>query len=110
MNKSEIKIYKASDGQTSIEVKLEKDTVWLSQRQMAELFDKDSDTIGLHLKNIFKSGELDEFSTTEYFSVVQKEGKRKVRRRIKFYIDARAGTNLLYPAIEQQVVNVLKSR
>jgi len=85
MNKSEIKIYKASDGKTSIEVKLEKDTVWLSQRQMAELFDKDSDTIGLHLKNIFKSGELDEFSTTEYFSVVQQEGKRKVRRRIKFY-------------------------
>ena len=85
MNKSEIKIYKASDGKTSIEVKLEKDTVWLSQRQMAELFDKDSDTIGLHLKNIFKSGELDEYSTTEYFSVVQQEGKRKVRRRIKFY-------------------------
>ena len=52
---------------------------------MAELFDKDSDTIGLHLKNIFKSGELDELSTTEFFSVVRMEGKRKVKRRIKFY-------------------------
>ncbi len=65
MEKSEIKIYKTPDGQTSIEVKLEKDTVWLSQKQMAELFDKDSDTIGLHLRNIYKSGELEEFSTTE---------------------------------------------
>ena len=52
---------------------------------MAELFDKDSDTIGLHFKNIFNDGELDENSTTEYFSVVQKEGKRNVNRNIKFY-------------------------
>ncbi|OQX75800.1 MAG: cytochrome C biogenesis protein CycH [Bacteroidetes bacterium 4484_249] len=85
MEKSEIKIYKTPDGQTSIEVKLEKDTVWLSQKQMAELFDKDSDTIGLHLRNIYKSGELEEFSTTEKYSVVRPEGKRKVKRQIKFY-------------------------
>jgi len=85
MEKSEIKIYKTPDGQTSIEVKLEKDTVWLSQKQMAELFDKDSDTIGLHLRNIYKSGELEEFSTTEKYSVVRQEGKRKVKRQIKFY-------------------------
>ncbi len=52
---------------------------------MAELFDKDSDTIGLHLKNIFKTGELDEKSTTEKYSVVQQEGNRKVKRQIKFY-------------------------
>jgi len=85
MEKSEIKIYKTPDGKTSIEVKLEKETVWLSQKQMAELFDKDSDTIGLHLKNIYKSGELEEISTTEKYSVVRQEGKRKVRREIKFY-------------------------
>jgi len=85
MENSEIKIYKTLDGKTSIEVKLEKDTVWLSQKQMAELFDKDSDTIGLHLKNIFKSRELEEFSTTEKYSVVRQEGKRKVKRQIKFY-------------------------
>ncbi len=85
MEKSEIKIYKTPDGQTSIEVKLEKGTVWLSQKQMAELFDKDSDTIGLHLKNIYKSGELDEYATTEKYSVVRQEGKRMVKRRIKFY-------------------------
>ncbi|HHH53767.1 MAG TPA: Fic/DOC family protein [Bacteroidetes bacterium] len=85
MNNSEIKIYKTPDGQTSIEVKLEKETVWLSQKQMAELFEKDSDTIGLHLRNIYKSGELDEISTTEKYSVVQQEGKRNVKRQIKFY-------------------------
>lgn len=85
MENSEIKIYKTPDGKTSIEVKLEKETVWLSQKQMAELFDKDSDTIGLHLKNIYNSGELEEYSTTEKYSVVRQEGKRKVKRQIKFY-------------------------
>ncbi len=85
MEKSEIRIYKTPEGKTSIEVKLEKDTVWLSQKQMAELFGKDSDTIGLHLKNIYKSGELEESSTTEKYSVVRQEGKRKVKRQIKFY-------------------------
>ncbi len=85
MKKSEIKIYKTPEGKTSIEVKLEKETVWLSQRQMAELFDKDSDTIGLHLKNIYASGELNENSTTEKYSVVRQEGKRLVNRTIKFY-------------------------
>ena len=85
MTENEIKIYQTPDGKTSIEVKLEQETVWLSQKQMAELFEKDSDTIGLHLKNIYKSGELDEISTTEYFSVVRQEGKRKVQRKIKYY-------------------------
>ena len=85
MERSEIKIYKTPDGKTSIEVKFEKETVWLSQKQMAELFDKDSDTIGLHLKNIYKSGELEDISTTEKYSVVRQEGKRKVKREIKFY-------------------------
>jgi len=61
------------------------DSVWLSQRQMAELFEKDSDTIGLHLKNIFAEEELEESATTELFSVVQREGNREVKRNIKFY-------------------------
>jgi prophage maintenance system killer protein len=85
MNNSEIKIYNAEDGQTEIQVKLDHDTVWLSQKQMAELFGKDSDTIGLHLKSVFKSGELDEFSTTEFSSVVRQEGKREVTRKIRIY-------------------------
>ena len=85
MKSSEIKIYKTENGKTSIEVKLEKETVWLSQKQMSELFEKDTDTIGLHLKNIYKSEELDEFSTTDKYSVVQKEGNRNVKRQIKYY-------------------------
>jgi len=52
---------------------------------MSELFQKDTDTIGLHLGNVYKEGELHEKSTTEYFSVVQKEGKRTVTRRVKYY-------------------------
>jgi prophage maintenance system killer protein len=82
---NQIEIYQGSDGRTQIEVKFEKETVWLNQKQMGFLFDKDTDTIGLHLKNIYKDEELGEISTTEDFSVVQQEGKRKVTRNIKFY-------------------------
>lgn len=83
--KNKIEIYKTPDNQTEIQVQFEEDTVWLSQKQMGQLFEKDTDTIGLHLKNIYESGELQEFATTEESSVVQTEGKRQVRRKIKFY-------------------------
>jgi len=53
---------------------------------LSELFEKDSDTIGWHLKNIYKSEELDEFSTAEKYSVVRKEGERNVKRQIKFKV------------------------
>lgn len=82
---NQIEIYHTPDNQTVVEVRFDTDTVWLSQKMMAELFDKDSDTIGLHLKNIYAEKELDEKATTEFFSVVQIEGKRKVKRNIRFY-------------------------
>ena len=82
---NQIEIYQTADNQTQVSVKFEDDTVWLNQKQMAELFGKDSDTIGSHLKNIFSENELAENRTTEYFAVVQKEGKREVKRSIKFY-------------------------
>lgn len=86
MNKQEqIVIYQAKDGQTQIDVRLKEDTIWLTQKQMSELFEKDSDTIGLHLKNIFKSKELVKNATTEKYSVVQKEGQRNVKRDILHY-------------------------
>ncbi|MDP3462935.1 MAG: hypothetical protein Q8S18_09125 [Bacteroidales bacterium] len=81
MTESAIKIYQTDDGQTKIDVKFDNETVWLTQKQMAQLFDKDSDTIGLHLKNIYQSGELEEFSTTEESSVVQQESRRQVQRK-----------------------------
>ena len=82
---NEIEIYKSPDNKIELQVNLENETVWLSQKQMAELFDKDSDTIGLHLKNIYLEQELIEKSTTGFFSVVQTEGKRKVNRNIKYF-------------------------
>lgn len=84
-NTSTIEIYQSADGQSQIEIRLERGTLWLSQAQLATLFEKDSDTIGLHLKNIYKEGELDQESTTEESSVVRQEGQRQVRRNIRFY-------------------------
>jgi prophage maintenance system killer protein len=78
-------IYQSTDGKASLDVRLEHETVWLSQRQMSELLDKDADTIGLHIRNIYKEGELDQKGTTEDSSVVQDEGGRRVRRKLKFY-------------------------
>lgn len=74
------------DGKIKIEVKVspEKDTVWLSQKQMSELFDVSTDNISLHINNILKEKELDN-STVEESSVVQQEGKRSVKRNIKMY-------------------------
>lgn len=82
---SPIVIYELENGQTQIEIQLRCESIWLSQAQMATLFDKDSDTIGLHLKNIYQTSELDESATTEKLSVVQKEGNRNVKRNINFY-------------------------
>lgn len=65
MNQSKIGIYQAQDGKTSIDVKLEQDTVWLTQAQMAELFQKDQSVIARHIANVFKEGELDKNSNMQ---------------------------------------------
>ena len=85
MDEFGIKIFQSQDNKTEIQVIVQSDSVWLSQKQMSELFEKDSDTIGLHLRNVYKSGELTEKATTEKYSVVQKEGDRNVKRIIKLY-------------------------
>ncbi|HOI97760.1 MAG TPA: virulence RhuM family protein [Candidatus Pacearchaeota archaeon] len=82
---NQIIIYKTVGGDAKIEVRLEGETVWLSQKQMAELFDCSVDNVGLHLKNIYLEGELEEISTTEDSSVVQVEAGRSVNRPVKFY-------------------------
>jgi hypothetical protein len=81
----DVVLYHTDDGKTRLEVQLDRDTVWLSQRQMAELFEKDTDTIGLHIRNVYKEGELPKEGTTEESSVVQDEGGRQVRRQVHFY-------------------------
>lgn len=73
-NKGEIILYHSPDGKAALDVRLEGETLWLNQRQMAELFEKDTDTIGLHISNIYKEGELSRTGTTEESSVVQNEG------------------------------------
>ena len=78
-------IYQPHADQPAIDVRLEGETVWLSQRQMSVLFDTSSDNVGLHLKNIYAEGELLEEATTEDFSVVRQEGNRQVRRSVRHY-------------------------
>jgi len=81
----EVLVYETPEGEVRVDVRLDRDTVWLTQRQMADLFDSSTDNIGLHLRNIFEDKELDEVVTTEDFSVVQAEGNRRVRRQVKHY-------------------------
>ena len=81
---SQILIYQTEGGETKLEVRLQDETVWLTQRGMAELFQKDVRTVNEHIKNIFAEGELDA-STIRKFRIVQQEGRRQVRREIDFY-------------------------
>lgn len=83
--KNNIVIYQLDDGKTKIDVKLEDETVWLSQQQMADLYDTTKQNISLHIKNIFEEEELTENSTVKEFLTVQKEGNRNVERKVKYY-------------------------
>lgn len=80
-----IEIYKSPDGTTEISVKLEQETVWLTQQQMAELFDTSRTNVVEHIKHIYEEGELEESSTCRKFRQVQTEGKRQVSREMPFY-------------------------
>jgi hypothetical protein len=83
--KGEIIIYDEIEGKPRIEVKLADDTLWLSQRLMADLFEKDVDTISLHIKNIYAEAELEQEPATTAFTVAQQEGKRTINRKVAFY-------------------------
>lgn len=85
MNQSQIVIYQTESGQTKIDVRLENETVWLTQKSMAELFQTTPQNITLHLKNIFEEEELQENATCKDFLQVQQEGNRMVERNQKFY-------------------------
>lgn len=78
-------MYNTPEENVSVNAVIKDETIWLTQKAMAELFDCTTDNISLHLKNIYADGELNESSTTEEFSIVQQEGSRKVKRKIKFY-------------------------
>jgi hypothetical protein len=78
-------LYTTEDGKSQIKLRAQEQTVWLTQREMAELFDVSADNVGLYLKNIFEDGELSREATTEESSVVQTEGSRKVQRTVTLY-------------------------
>ena len=80
---NEIIIY--NSGEIELKISFENETLWLSQKQIAELFEKDVRTINDHIKTIYKDKELDEISTIRNFRIVQKEGKREVSREVKHY-------------------------
>lgn len=82
---SNIAIYQTPDGETIIDVRLEGDTVWLSQAQLALLYNTDRTSIGRHIRNIYSSGELDEESTCAKNAQVQIEGRRRVKRTTYAY-------------------------
>ncbi len=81
----DIVIYQSEDGNTRINVNLQGETVWLSQQQMSELFKTDRTSISRHIKNIYKTEELDKKSTCAFFAQVKDEGFRKVTRKIPYY-------------------------
>ena len=77
--------YTTPDGHVNIQVQLEDETFWLTQKRMAELFGVETNTVNYHLKEILKSGELQENSTIRKIRIVQKEGYREVSREVDFY-------------------------
>ena len=80
-----IVIYQTEDGHTQIDVRLENDTVWLTQAQMVELFQTTKQNVSLHVGNVYKEGELEQEATVKEYLTVQNEGNRKVTRKVKYY-------------------------
>ena len=82
---SDLILYTTEDGRSQIKLRTKDQSIWLTQREMAELFDISTDNVGLHLKNLFEDGELSREATTEDSSVVQIEGSREVQRPVTLY-------------------------
>ena len=78
-------IYQSEDGKTQLDVKLEGETVWLTQAQMVELFQTSKQNVSLHINNIYKEGELEKEATVKDYLTVQSEGARTIHRRVKYY-------------------------
>lgn len=84
-NQGDIVIYRTEDGHTRIDVRFVDETVWLSQQQMATLFQSSRTNIVEHIQRIYEEGELDEVSTCRNFRQVRTEGRRQVARNIPYY-------------------------
>ena len=86
MPENKVIIYTANDGKTKIDVKLEEETLWLTQAQMCELYQTSKSNVSEHIKHIFEEGELDKESVVRNFRTVQTEGSRNVERDYLFSI------------------------
>jgi len=85
MENNQIFIYQTPDGQTTVDVIMDQDTVWLDQEKISDLFQTDRSSITKHIKNIYKSSELSEEATCAKFAQVQTEGERRITRKISHY-------------------------
>lgn len=85
MNTGEVLIYRTADGETRLDVRLENDSVWLTQAQIAQLFGTEVPAISKHIRHIFQSGELERISTVSKMEIVRQEGARIVKRRVDAY-------------------------
>ena len=85
MDRGEIIIYQTADGETRLDVRMENDSVWLTQAQMVELFNSTKQNVSLHINNLFKEGELERGATVKEYLIVQQEGHRSVKRKIAAY-------------------------
>jgi len=83
--KNEMLIYQNEDGTVKLDVRLENETLWMTQSDMAELFQTTVSNINIHLKNIFEEGELNETATIKDFLIVRQEGARAVQRKLAYY-------------------------
>ncbi len=85
MDRGEIIIYQTADGETRLDVRMENDSVWLTQAQIAQLFGTEVPAISKHIRNIFQSGELEREATVSKMEIVRQEGERTVKRRLDMY-------------------------
>ena len=81
---NEIVLYQPNEN-LQLQVRIENDTVWLTQTQMVQLFASTKQNISLHINNIFREGELEEISTVKEYLTVQREGNRDITRKVKYY-------------------------
>ncbi|MDW7669671.1 MAG: RhuM family protein, partial [Bacillota bacterium] len=84
-SKNDILIYQTEDGKTKIDVKIENETVWMTQKSIAELYQTTTQNITQHIKSIYRDKELEKNSTCKNYLQVQNEGNRKVEREVNFY-------------------------
>ena len=84
-NENNIIIYQDEDGVTKVSVRLVNQDIWLTQNQIAEIYKTTQENISMHIKNIYKDGELENSSTNKKFLLVQNEGNRQVKRNIDHY-------------------------